>query len=57
MKTDGNHLVPGQENMVDSAFLQIYTQVEQLLQHVSCEQVHCRARVGVPGSTFLGTTL
>ena len=57
LETDGNHLVPGQENMVDDAFLQIRIQVLQLVQHATGEQVHCRAKAGVHGSTFLGASL
>jgi len=40
--------------MVDGTFLQMHIQVQWLVQHVTCEQMHCRAKVGVPGSTFLG---
>jgi len=55
METDGNRLVPDQQNMADGAFLQTRIQVERLVQHVTCEQVHCHARV--PWSTFLGATV
>ena len=57
LETDGNHLVPGQENMVDGAFLQIRIQVQHLVQHVTGEQVHCHAKAGVFESTFLGASL
>ena len=57
LETDGNHLVPGQENMVDDAFLQIRIQLLQLVQHATGEQVHCRAKAGVHESTFLGASL
>ena len=58
LEVDGNHLVPGQENMVDGAFLQIRIQVQQLVQHVTGEQVHCRAKADwVHGPTFLGASL
>jgi len=43
--------------MVGDAFLQIRIQVKQLVQHVTCEQVHCHAKVKVPGSTFLSASL
>jgi len=33
--------------MVDGTFLQIHIQVQRLVQHVTCEQMHCRAKVGV----------
>ena len=42
--------MPEQENMVDGAFLQSRIRVQWLVQHVSCEQVHCHARVAVPWS-------
>ena len=57
LETDGNHLVPGQEDMVDDAFLQIRIQVLQLVQHATGEQVDCRAKAGVHGSTFLCASL
>jgi len=41
LATDGNNLVPDQKNMMDGAFLQTRIQVEWLVQHVTCEQVHC----------------
>jgi len=57
LATDGNHLLPDKENMVDGAFLQTRIQVQRLVQHVTCEQVHCHARIAVPWSTFLGTSV
>jgi len=48
LETDGNHLVFGQENTVDGTIL---------VQRVTCEQMHCHAKVGVPGSTFLDDSL
>jgi len=57
LETYGNHLVFGLENMVDGTFRQMHIEVQCLVQHVTCEQMHCRAKVGVPGSTFLGASL
>jgi len=42
--------------MVDGTFLQIHIQVRWLVQHVTYKQRHGRVKVGVPGSTFLGTS-
>jgi len=50
-------IVSGQKSMVDGTLLQIHIQVQRLFQHMACEQMHCYAKVGVPGSTFLGTSL
>jgi len=44
------------KRMVDGTFLQIHIQVQWLVQHVICEQMHC-AKVGVPRLTFLDTSL
>ena len=57
LETHGNHLVPGQDNIADDSFLEIQTRVKQFVQHVTYEQVHCHAKVMIPGSTFLGTSL
>jgi len=57
LETDANHLLPDKENMVDGAFLQTRIQVEWLVQHVTCEQMHCHARVAVPWSSFLGASV
>jgi len=57
LATGGNHLLPDKENMVDGAFLQTRIQVEWLDQHVTCEQVHCHARIAVPWSIFLSTSV
>ena len=57
LETDGNHLVPGDENMVDDAFIQVRIQVLQLVQHATGEQVDYRAKAGVHESTFLGAFL
>ena len=57
LQTDGNHLVPDQENMLDDAFLQIRIKVMQPVQHATDEQVHCRAKVTAPGTTFLTASL
>ena len=46
LEKDGDHLVPGQENMVDDAFLKICILVLQLVQHATGEQVHCHAKQG-----------
>ena len=53
----GNQLVPGQENIVDDAFLPIHNQVLHLARHATGEQEHCRAKAGVYGSIFLGASL
>jgi len=53
----GYHLVPGPENMVDGTFLQIHIQVQQLVQQVTCQQMHCLVKVVVSGSTFLSASL
>jgi len=57
LETDDSHLLPDKENMVDGTFLQTRIQVEWLAQHVTCEQVHCHARVAVPWSTFLSASV
>jgi len=43
--------------MVDGTFIQTRIQVEQLVQSVTCEQVHCHARLAVPRSTFLSASV
>ena len=44
LEIEQNHLVQGQEDMVDDAILQIPIEVLQLVQHATGEQVHCCAK-------------
>ena len=57
METDVNHSEFGQENMVDGTFLQMHSQVQWLVHSVTADHMHCRAEVGVSGSTFFGASL